>query len=156
MSDGTTQFARDIIVKLVVIGLVIVLFYVLLLRPILIKIGIIKSADDKKRENEEKQLGTSPDSPFSPSYYKGRSGALLITRATAQKLADEIADSYGWFDDDEERIYGALRQLKAKTQLSFLSEVYYQRHHQDMYQKMRDKLDDSELDVIHGIVGNYV
>jgi hypothetical protein len=149
------DITKNIITKVAIIVVVIVLLYFMVLRPILTKVGIIESKEDKERDKVAKTFGTAANSPFSPSYYKNApAGSHLITRAMAEKLAGEINDAIGFFSDDENKVYGTLRQLQYKTQLSFLADVFFQKYKMDLYQLFQRNLSDSEIDVINNIATN--
>jgi hypothetical protein len=149
-------FVKSIIVKVIIFLVIILAAYFLIIRPVLIKLNVIDSAEDRKRDKESKQLGTSTDSPFHPDYYKNKPGALLVTKATAEKIGDQINDAIGIIYDDENAVYGALRQLSAKTQLSFVADIFFQRHKMDLYQLLQRNLGEKELEVVHGIAANLV
>jgi hypothetical protein len=151
MDAPVDPFVRSLITKIVVILLILVLLYFMIVRPILQKVGIIKTAEDKQREKEEEQLGTSTDSPFSPKYWQNIPGALLLTKASAEKMADTIEGAVGDVWDDENTVYGVLKQLKSKTQLSFLADIFYQRHKMDLYQLIRRNFSDSEMEIVNSI-----
>jgi len=65
----------------------------------------------------------NPNSFWNGNFWqKGPPGTLLITHAGCQWLYDEIYNSFGFFDDDEERIYAAFKsKVKTKSQLSYFS-----------------------------------
>lgn len=156
--SGKDEYAKEIgkavIPKVIGWGVGIGAGYFLVLRPILISTGIIKSAEDKKRDQIESQYGTALNSAFNPQWYKTIPGAILITRAKAEELAEIIQDAMGWFNDDEDAIYAVFRQLKAKTQVSWLADVFFQQYNADLYQYLRGRMSDSEMDIVHSIVNN--
>lgn len=139
--------------KVVVTIAVVVLVYLLVVRPILQKVGIIETKEDKERDKQAKQLGTSTDSPFSPRYWKAQKGdtVQLIPKATAEQLADQLNDAIGFFSDDENAVYGILRQLNYKTQLSWLADVFFEKYKMDMYQLLNRNLSEEEMDVVNSI-----
>lgn len=142
--------------KIAVWGVGIIAGYILVVRPILRATGVIKSSEEKQQDKQEENFSVSPDSPFNPNYYKSKPGALLVTKAIAQQIAEKIHDAGGWFNDNEEQVYGALRQLKAKTQLSWVADNFYTLYGEDMYQYMRSFLDDSEMQIVNGLANNMV
>lgn len=156
--SGNNAYAKEIgkavIPKVVGWGLGIGAGYFLLLRPVLVATGVIDSPEDKKRDQIESQYATGLDSAFNPQWYRNVSGAVLITRAKAEELAEIIYDAMGLFNDDEDAIYAVFRQLKAKTQVSWLADVFFQQYNADLYQYLRGRMSDSEMDVVHGIVNN--
>lgn len=141
----------SVVAKVAVSAVGILLVYLLIIKPIFRRLGIIQTPEDKKRDEQAKQASTSSDSPWSPLYYQSRPGALLLTKAATLELAKQINDAIGFFTDDETEVYGALRQLKAKTQLSWLCQVFFDEYKTDMYQLLNRNLGDDEMDIIHGI-----
>lgn len=139
--------------KVLVTIAVVVLVYLLVARPIMRRLGIIETKEDKERDKQAKQLGTSTNSPFSPRYWKDQKGesVQLIPKATAEKLADQLNDAIGFFSDDENAVYGILRQLNYKTQLSWLADVFFEKYKMDMYQLLSRNLGDEEMDVVNNI-----
>lgn len=151
------DFAKQLIVKIVIVIVVGVLAYFLVLRPILVKIGIIKSSEEIKQEDQTKTFASSTSSPFSPSYYKNApGGAKLVTRATAEAIAKQIDSAIGNLYDDENAVYSALRQLQYKTQLSFVADVMAQVYHEDLYTLLVRNLSDKEMAVVNGIAANLL
>jgi hypothetical protein len=148
-----------LVTKLVVGGAAIGAGYFLVVKPILQKVGVIQTKEEKEQEKQTETFASSLQSPFSPRYYKEitaqlaaqKKDPLLITRASAQQLAKIIYDAIGFFSDDENAVYGALRQLKAKTQLSFLSEVFFTQHKADLYNYLERNFKSSELKVVNDI-----
>lgn len=148
------EIGKEVIPKVLGWGIGIGAGYFLILRPILVATGIIDSPDDKKRDEIEKQYGTASNSAFNPNWYKSVPGAVLVTRATAENLAAIIYDAMGFFNDNEDAVYAVFRQLKAKTQVSWIADVFFQKYNADLYQFLRGRMSDSEMDIIHGIVNN--
>lgn len=150
----TSEITKDIATKAIIVVVIVLLGYFLIVRPILMKFGIIESKEDKQRDKTAKTLGTATNSPFSPSYYKTIPGAMLLTRSSADKLAKELNNAIGFWYDDENAVYGVLRQLKAKTQLSYLSDVFFQNYKMDLYQLLQRNFSDKEIDVVNSIAAN--
>jgi hypothetical protein len=139
------------------IALVALVGGVLLLKPVFEKTGLIDSKEEQERKKAEAELANGTTSPFNPNFYKGKVGASLVTRATAENLAKQLYDAIGlWITggDNENTVYGVLRQLKAKTQLSFVSDVFTQKYSADLYQYLRRNLNDSEMAVVNNIANN--
>lgn len=130
-------------------------------RALLVSIGLIDSKEEKKQKAQQAQqttqYSTALSSPFSPRYYKERgAGAVLVTKDTAERLARQIESAFGYFNDTETQIYAALRQLKYKTQVSFVADTYARLYQRDLYLRLEDKLSDSELAIVNGIVNNLL
>jgi hypothetical protein len=160
MGDSVANMMmRDVITKVVIIIVLVLLAYLLIVRPILKKVGIIESAEDKRKDKEQEQLATSPDSPFNPNYYKAKNAPHYLTRESAEQMADELNDAIpgfwkgfvsGW-GDDENGVFGVLKKLQSKRQLSYLSEVFYERHGMDLYTVLKRNLT-GDMDTIISIV----
>src|SRR4051812_32746044 len=95
--------------------------------PILKKLGIKESADSKK----SKQLGNT--NAFDPNYWKqGGAGTKLITVSGASAYAKVLYDAHGFFNDDEDKVRGVFRQLRTKSQVSFLSDIFYKTYNKGL------------------------
>lgn len=153
-NDYVKEVGKEVIPKVIGWGVGIGAGYFLILRPILMATGVIKSTEDKQRDKIESQYGTGTNSPFNPNWYKSVPGAVLITRASAESLSAIIYDAFGLLNDKEDAVYAVFRQLKAKTQVSWLADVFFQKFNADLYQYLRGRMSDSEMDIVHGIVNN--
>jgi hypothetical protein len=89
-------------------------------RSILKAIGIIPS--DTAAANKALNL---PGSPFDPNLYATNTNRLLLTRAAAEKYADQIHGSVHalWFNEPAVFI-GVMQAMKTKSQVSYLSSVF--------------------------------
>jgi hypothetical protein len=99
------------------------LAYFGVLRPILKKVGIVKSAEDILVLNQSNV--PNKDNPFSSAFYKyGGAGALLLKVSIADQYADRIYNAMGYVYDDEAAVYSVFRSLKTQSQVSFLAERF--------------------------------
>ena len=109
--------------KLLINAGIIAIAYFGIVRPILKKVGIVKTAEDILVENQ----GNLPNSsnPFSSAFYKyGGAGTKLLTVSTADTYAKRIYNALGYFGDDEAAKYSVFRSLKTQSQVSFLAERF--------------------------------
>jgi len=127
------------------------------LAPLLETFNLKDSKSEREAAETQKkveQLDVSKDY-WNPNFYsKPPSGydALILTSATVDNLAATIWNAAGWFNDDEEAIYGAFRALKYRTQVSFLARRFYERYRKDLYTWLRDSvLNSSELNTVLNI-----
>lgn len=132
-------------------------------RALLVSIGVIDSKEEKKRKAEQEKQTTNNSTAlvnaFSPRFYKEKgAGAVLLTKESAERLANQIQNALGYWitNDNETAIYGVFRQLQHKTQVSFLADTYFRLFKDDLYNKLEDKLSDSELAIVNGIVNNLL
>lgn len=152
MNGFAEEVGKDVIGKVAIGAIVVGTIYFLVLKPVLTKVGVIESKEDKKRTTQSTTFATDIDSPFSPIYYKNKIGAKLLLKAEAQRLAKIIHEADGYFNDNELAVYSALRKLQYRTQLSWLADVFSQMYQKDLYSYLRAFLDDAEMDIVHGIV----
>lgn len=82
------------------------------------------------------QTQSDPGSPWSPLFYKTlqRQGknVMLFSAASADILAKQIYDSTGPFTDNWAQAFGAIKQCKYKTQVSFLAERFKLKYNADL------------------------
>ena len=67
-------------------------------------------------------------------------------------LVEQLWDATGYFNDDEEAIYGVFRSLKTKSQVAFLAKRFFELKGQDLYNYLSNYLNDSELLNVKGII----
>lgn len=79
-------------------------------------------------------------------------GGLLLTQSYAANLVNQLWDATGYFNDDEEAIYGVFRSLKTKSQVAALAKKFYELKGQDLYSYLKNYLNDSEMLTLSGIV----
>ncbi len=137
------------------VGLVIIVGWKYFGAPLLEKLGLKESGDDKDRIETE-DLPQSKDY-WSPGFYKikpypaGVTDKVLTTQKFAVDASKTIWDSINtfdwltWVNDDENRIYGVFRQLQYKTQISFVADWFFYTYKKDLYQFLRSYLNDSEM-----------
>lgn len=145
--------------NLLLIGAGGLLLYFGVVKPILETVGLKDSAEDKENANEvEKAVKLSA---WSPNYYLNNKAkySRTIDEASAQFLADEINESWSWYDDDEQRIFAAFRMMRSKYELSMVAFFYSQKYKQDLLTRLKnawyywqDGLTDEEFITISKIV----
>jgi hypothetical protein len=108
------------------------------------------SEEDKANSAALKQLQNS--NVLSPNYYKQIPYAHLLTMASAESLAKIIYDAKGIFNDDEAAVYGVFQQLSYKTQVSFLSEVFFTKYKVSLLGFIQNFFNEAELATVANIV----
>jgi len=118
------------------------------LKKVLNSFGITESQETKDVDKEE----SNPNSPWSPLFYdKAPTGSKLLTTAQLNWLYDQIDSSWGYFDDDEEKIKGAIKAIiKYQSQWSFFSSWLAKTKSIDLFDYMRGgaywgRLEDSDM-----------
>jgi len=111
-------------------------------------IGIKDSQETKDLDN----AAQNSSSYWSPNFWRnGPTGKIILTSAAAHAMSDEIYNSFGVFNDDEDRAKGVIRSLKTQSQLSYLADVFNQVHKQDLLSFLRggswpqDRLSDDDV-----------
>jgi hypothetical protein len=140
---------------LITAGLVVgvgTLAYFLLARPILTKLNIIDSRDDKKAKKFLEKA--HQDGFFKPTYYKQNESKITLTTTNAKLIAKYINDSWGLFNDDEEAVYANMMFIKTKEDLSFVSYWYSQRAGASLLDDLYKKLSSKEFLRIEMIYNN--
>jgi hypothetical protein len=114
--------------------------------------GIIDSQATTDLNNQS----TNPQSFWNPTYYKNFSSySYAIDTTTAQQYVQQILDSFGAFNDNEEQAIAVFHQLKTKANVSFLAEIFYRMTGQDLLTYLRggiwpqDRLSDSDVNAIN-------
>lgn len=76
----------------------------------------------------------------------------LLKMAAADGYAKDIADSWGWLDDNEEKIYGVFRALKDKVQVSQVAHRYFLKTKINLIDDLTVRLHKDELKEVNRIV----
>ena len=119
-------------------------------KKILQAFGLSPDADDKAEEAAFQQLANS--NAFDPDFWKkGGSGTLILTAAGSASYA-EIIYKADKINDDEAAVYGVFEALKTKSQVSYLSQKFFERYRKSLKGYLGDFLDSSELAKVATIV----
>lgn len=104
--------------------------YYLVVKPILEKLGLKKSAEEKELENVD--LIPPAGNVWAGSAYKFPPGALLLKSSVANKYAEQIYNAFGFFGDDEDVIFGVFRALKTQSQVAWLAKAFKEKYKADL------------------------
>lgn len=121
------------------------------------KIGIFQTMDEAQ---QAQQLQTTLTSNYwLPNFWKDYLNrykkVMTLTPAAKQKLTDELWDAHGYFNDDENAIYGVFRQMNYQTSLSSLADYFLQTKKVDLLNWLQDFLNEDELKNISNIIAKY-
>jgi acyl-CoA-binding protein len=67
-------------------------------------------------------------------------------------LVDRIYNAKGYFNDDEQAIYGVFRAMKTQSQISALAKRFNQLKAQDLYSYLKNYLNEEELLTVKKII----
>jgi len=111
------------------------------------KLGLINT----EQETKEEETSAAVDSKqwAQPSFYLKNPPANKIKVLKTQSAADSIAfliyESYDAFDDDEEQMQGALKQLTYKEQYSQIAARFFALYAEDLTRFLKAHFSESEL-----------
>lgn len=109
----------------------------LVIKKVLVTLGLAGGRGEKEVTQELQD----PGSPWKPAFYKNKPGALILTRAAAEDYAKRIYDALNWYADDTAAVNAVFNELKTKTQVSFLAEVFMQKYNQDLLTYLQEGSD---------------
>jgi hypothetical protein len=146
--------------KLLLYGGGLLIVYFGILRPLFEKLGLARSQAEQQLINQQNLPNNK--NAFSPLYWKTIPNAKLITRNATNALAKRIFDAMGYFSDDESAVFSVFTQLKTKTQVSWLADIFQQNYRIDLLdflkrgkgQLAQAGLSDTELQQVINIVNN--
>lgn len=111
------------------------IFGILVVRRVLIKFGVLEGRGGTQVQKEL----TNPNSPWKPAFWKSApAGSLILTRAQAEGYASTIHGAFTVFQDDYNAIQSVFSQLKTKSQVSFLADVFIQKYNEDLLSFLGD------------------
>jgi hypothetical protein len=158
-----TKQQTDLYIKVgVIIGA-----YFLIVKPILEKLGISKTPGEEQTIKDIEFNSSNINSPFSPRYNDNQKKPYFIIKAAV--LKNYLSGIYealnkGFFGDDINAIYAIFRQLKYKTQVSYLADEFYKTFKIDLLETIKNGipgslnpragLSNEELAVLFDIVKN--
>lgn len=128
------------------------------------RLGLVRTKQDKiadkekaiqEREEIRAFAELSAMNAFRTDYWKNNSTNELLVNSEAERLAEIIKDAFFYFwagGDNEAQVYGVLRELKNRVQLSQVSNAYFIKYKEDLLGKLRDKFSDDELLIVKQIV----
>jgi len=135
-------------------GLITIVVIIVLI-TVMRRVGLIKSGAEKKADKQEAKDMTALKTSqyFDPNNYKtGWNMTKLLPTDTAKLLAQEIEKSWGFLNDDEDRIYSAFRKINYKVNVSQIAEQYALLYKSDLLGVLLDKLHEDEILFIWNII----
>lgn len=131
MSNGNNITGKD----LLYIGGGLVAFFAV--KKVLVKLGIATGEGEQSAINNI----INPYSPWKPAYWqeaRKKNTVALLTRSGAENYAKIIHNAFGLFQDDFNAILSVFSALKAKTQVSFLAQVFSEKYNEDLLSFLTD------------------
>lgn len=119
---------------------------------VLQKIGVIPTAESNQAEQNLQQLMAADYWDYNNFFAAAPANHLLLTQAGAEAYVNDLWDATGYFNDDEEQIYGVFRQMKTKSQVASLAKRFNELKSFDLYNYLENYLDESELLKVKAII----
>lgn len=116
------------------------------------KVGVIPTAESNAAQQNLQQLETASYWDYNKFLSTLPGGALLLTQAGAAAYVDDLWDATGFFNDDEDKIFGVFRAMKTKSQVAALAKRFNQLKSKDLYSYLSEYLNESELLKVKGII----
>ena len=111
------------------------IFGLVVVRGILVRFGVLQGRGGATVQREQ----TNPNSPWKPTFWKSApAGAALIKSATANQYAATIHNAFSLFQDDFNAIFSVFSQLRTKSQVSFLADIFQQKYGEDLLSFLGD------------------
>jgi hypothetical protein len=111
------------------------------------KLGLINT--EQETAEEEANAAVDRKQWAQPNFYlknpPNNKIRVLKTTAGANAIALLIYEAYDVFDDDEEQMQGALKQLTYKEQYSQVAAVFYNKYAEDLTSFLKAHFSESEL-----------
>ena len=155
MSDQNTDTAKVTkYIKPVLIGLATYVGWKYLLTPLLETFGLKDSKSDRELEKLKGQVESRPalSDYWKPTFFQSAPvgyTALILTQAYAESLARRLYTATGIFNDEETKIYAVFRELKYRTQVSYLAYTVNRLYQKDLYSWLdKDVLNDNEFPIV--------
>jgi len=116
------------------------------------KVGLLPSQESKAETQNLQALQSATVWDYNKFLFSLPGGALLLTQTGAAAYVDDLWNATGWYNDDEEKIYGVFRAMKTQSQIAALAKRFNQLKNKDLYGYLRDYLNDAELLTIKQII----
>jgi len=142
---------QDIAIILIVLSVIVIAF--LVINKIFKGGGAIMKAIGLEDTDEEigvnkllskNQALAEQANYWSPTLWKQKAGCKIIKSAFADKLVDQIYSSVGYFYDTPSQAVAAFKQLKYKSQISYLADKFNTSKQLDLKTFLNEKFDTTE------------
>jgi hypothetical protein len=163
LDEKSAKGAAILIVVIVAVILSVVLFKDLkkVFDKILQSLGLKDSPENTENKGivddatrKAAQLGAN--SAWSPLYYKQKANAKIFTQAKTDGLVKQLWDSVGYFVDSPELFPAAIKQCGYKSQVSWLSKNFSDKHDSDLLTWASLKFDTDEQKYQLAVALKYV
>jgi len=131
----------------------------LVVKKILEHLGVLDDKDERALD----EIAGDPNSFWNPNYWQtikpaDKNWTYAITTTTAKQWIKEIVDSFGAFNDNEEKAIGIMKRCRTKANCSFLAWVFNEMYGEDLLEYLRgghwpqDRLSNEHVKQIHDYI----
>lgn len=133
------------------IGILVLLFIVY---KVLSKIGLVKTAADKKEEKQTAEAVSSIRSLkyFEPLYLKDKLDTYQKLGKTAQFYAAQLSKAMSGFGTDEETIFSVFGKLKSRENIAEVASYYLNDYNESLQTDLLNELSEDELKTLSDII----
>lgn len=124
----------------------------LLSYTVLKRIGIIP--DKTKEQTETAQLFKDYFSPDYLRQLRKKYKVMIFSPTGAGYIAQQIFEAKGTFNDDEGKLFAAIKAILYKTQVSQIAEIFANKYKKDLAQYLGTFLNAEELQRIYNYFDN--
>jgi hypothetical protein len=119
---------------------------------ILQKVGVFPSAESNQAAQNLQALESSNYWNYNDFLQKAPGGHALLTQSGAAAYVDDLWNATGYFNDDEEAIYGVFRAMRTQSQIAALAKRFNELKGQDLYNYLKNYLNEEELLTVKRII----
>ena len=117
-------------------------------RKILQALGVVNDSTDTAAQNFKDQNFWN----YNKFLTDAPPSTLLLSSAFGYNLAEQIYNSYGYFNDDEDTLFSIFRNLKTKSQVASLAYWFNKKYNKDLINYISSFLNSSELLALNDII----
>ncbi len=117
---------------------------------VLQNVGLLKDKEERKDDKVKDEIGNDQNI-WNTAYWK-QFPAKKYTDSQADNLSDHIWNAFGFFNDDEAKIFGVFRTVKYRANVSQIADSFAKRYSRDLLSELQSRLSDSELTELYKIV----
>lgn len=143
-------------------GAALAIVYFGIIRPITNKLGLTQSEKDKIEENRIEEANNNQG--WNPNFWQTvpNNRYPKVTRfkdSYAEQYAKDIYNAFGFFNDDEDKIYTVFRAMRSQVHLSQVVYYFNKNYKMDLLRRlqtpwyyMKDGLDPKEFAIVASMV----
>jgi len=98
-------------------------------KKLLERFGVLEGAGTQSVQQQQ----SDPLSPWKPTYWKQfTTFTVALSTTQAQQYAGTIHNAFGIFQDDYNAVWGVFSNMRTKSNVSFLADIFLQKYNEDL------------------------